>query len=69
MSKNARIALIFGGFVTAIAAVFYPIFVYPMVHNHEYRDVQKTNRAGVNQADIQPVGMKVWSDPFKPAGK
>ncbi|XP_037615277.1 small integral membrane protein 20 [Sebastes umbrosus] len=69
MSKNQRIALIFGGFVTAVAAAFYPIFFYPMTHNEEYRDVQKMNRAGVNQADIQPVGVKIWSDPFGPAGK
>ncbi|KAK5848302.1 hypothetical protein PBY51_005929 [Eleginops maclovinus] len=69
MSKNARIALIFGGFATAVAAALYPIFVYPMTHNNDYRDVQKMNRAGVNQADVQPVGVKVWSDPYKSAGK
>ncbi|XP_062300911.1 small integral membrane protein 20 [Scomber scombrus] len=69
MSKNARIVLIFGGFVTAVAAAFYPIFFYPMTHNKEYRDVQNVNRAGINQADVQPVGLKVWSDPFKPTDK
>ncbi|XP_070786149.1 small integral membrane protein 20 [Enoplosus armatus] len=69
MSKNKKIALVFGGFVTAVAAAFYPIFFYPLMHNTEYREVQKMNRAGVNQADVQPVGVKVWSDPFKPAGK
>ncbi|KAM8747731.1 small integral membrane protein 20 [Acanthopagrus latus] len=69
MSKNTRIALVFGGFVTAIAAAFYPIFVYPLTHKNEYREVQKMNRTGIQQADIQPVGVKVWSDPFKPSGK
>ncbi|XP_029310376.1 small integral membrane protein 20 [Cottoperca gobio] len=69
MSKNRRIALIFGGFVTAIAAAFYPIFFYPLAHEKDYKVVQKTNRTGVNQAEIQPVGVKIWSDPFKPAGK
>ncbi|KAK9524797.1 hypothetical protein VZT92_017163 [Zoarces viviparus] len=69
MSKNQRIALIFGGFVTAVAAAFYPIFYYPLTHKEEYRDVQKVNRTGVNQADIQPVGVQVWSDPFKTSGK
>ncbi|XP_073331360.1 small integral membrane protein 20 [Pagrus major] len=69
MSKNARIALIFGGFVTAVAAALYPIFVYPLTHRNEYREVQKMNRTGIKQADIQPVGVKVWSDPFKPSGK
>lgn len=38
MSKNARIALIFGGFVTAVAAAFYPIFFYPYMHNREYSE-------------------------------
>ncbi|XP_053199401.1 small integral membrane protein 20 [Scomber japonicus] len=69
MSKNAKIVLVFGGFVTAVAAAFYPIFFYPLTHNREYRDVQKVNRAGINQADVQPVGVKVWSDPFKPTDK
>ncbi|XP_068444203.1 small integral membrane protein 20 [Clinocottus analis] len=69
MSKNLRISLIFGGFVTAIAAAFYPIFFYPLTHNKEYKDAQKMNRSGVNQADIQPIGVKIWSDPFKPSGK
>ncbi|XP_070711099.1 small integral membrane protein 20 [Pempheris klunzingeri] len=69
MSKNTRIVLVFGGFVTAIAAAFYPIFFYPLVHKDEYREVQKLHRTGINQADIQPVGVKVWSDPFKPTGK
>ncbi|CAK6952939.1 small integral membrane protein 20 [Scomber scombrus] len=53
----------------AVAAAFYPIFFYPMTHNKEYRDVQNVNRAGINQADVQPVGLKVWSDPFKPTDK
>ncbi|XP_030018830.1 small integral membrane protein 20-like [Sphaeramia orbicularis] len=69
MSKNQRIALIFGGFMTAVAAAFYPIFFYPLTHKDEYRDVQRMNRAGINQADVQPVGVKIWSDPFKPSDK
>ncbi|XP_060922344.1 small integral membrane protein 20 [Limanda limanda] len=69
MSKNLRITLIFGGFVTAVAAAFYPIFFYPLHHKEEYRVVQKTNRTGINQEDIQPVGVKMWSDPFKPGDK
>ncbi|XP_035280644.1 small integral membrane protein 20 [Anguilla anguilla] len=65
MSRNRRTTLIFAGFVTAVAAAFYPIFFYPMTHVHEYKQVQTTNRAGINQADVQPVGVKIWSDPFK----
>lgn len=36
MSKNRRITLIFGGFVTAVAATLYPIFFYPLTHKDEY---------------------------------
>ncbi|KAK2863077.1 hypothetical protein Q5P01_002610 [Channa striata] len=69
MSKNMKITLIFGGFAAAVAAAFYPIFFHPLTHKDEYREVQKTNRAGINQTDVQPVGVKIWSDPFKSAGK
>ncbi|KAM9832735.1 small integral membrane protein 20 isoform X1 [Syngnathus typhle] len=65
MSKNHKTVLIFGGFITAVAAAFYPIFYYPLTHKNEYREVQKTNRSGIEQADVQPLGVKIWSDPFK----
>lgn len=38
MSKNTRIMLVFGGFVTAVAAAFYPIFFYPLTHKDEYSE-------------------------------
>ncbi|XP_023994140.1 small integral membrane protein 20 [Salvelinus sp. IW2-2015] len=66
MSRNRRIALIFGGFITAVAAAFYPIFFHPLTHTADYNQVQRANRTGINQADVQPVGVKVWSDPYKP---
>ncbi|XP_056156662.1 small integral membrane protein 20 [Lampris incognitus] len=69
MSPHKRIALIFGGFVTAVAAAFYPIFFYPLAHKDDYKQVQKMNREGINQADVQPVGVKIWSDPFKSESK
>ncbi|KAM4611325.1 small integral membrane protein 20 [Polymixia lowei] len=69
MSRNKRITLIFGGFVTAVAAAFYPIFFHPLAHSDDYKQVQKVNRAGINQADVQPVGVKIWSDPYKSASK
>ncbi|XP_048827869.1 small integral membrane protein 20 isoform X1 [Brienomyrus brachyistius] len=65
MGANRRIAIIFGGFITAVAAAFYPIFFYPLAHLKEYKQMQGINRAGINQAEVQPVGVKVWSDPFK----
>ncbi|KAK1797123.1 hypothetical protein P4O66_008518 [Electrophorus voltai] len=66
MSSNGRITLIFGGFCAAVVAAFYPIYFHPLTHTDEYKQIQKVNRAGINQADVQPVGMKIWSDPFKP---
>ncbi|XP_061815142.1 small integral membrane protein 20 [Nerophis lumbriciformis] len=69
MSKNRKIVLIFGGFATAVAAAFYPIFVHPFTHKEDYREVQKVNRAGIKPEDVQPAGLKVWSDPFKPSDK
>ncbi|XP_029112284.1 small integral membrane protein 20 [Scleropages formosus] len=66
MSSNRRVVLIFGGFVAAVAAAFYPIFFYPLSHTEEYKKIQSVNRAGINQADVQPAGVKIWSDPFKP---
>ncbi|KAI4885017.1 hypothetical protein NFI96_013416 [Prochilodus magdalenae] len=66
MSTNRRITLIFGGFMFAVAAAFYPILFYPLAHKDEYKEIQKVNRAGINQADVQPAGVKIWSDPFKP---
>ncbi|XP_056606595.1 small integral membrane protein 20 [Triplophysa dalaica] len=66
MSSNKRVALVFGGFVTAVAVAFYPIFFHPLSHAEDYKQVQKMNRTGINQADVQPVGVKIWSDPFKP---
>ncbi|KAK6493638.1 small integral membrane protein 20 [Huso huso] len=65
MSRNTRIALIFGGFVTAVGAAFYPIFFHPLTHESEYKKVQHVNRAGINQGDVQPPGVKIWSDPYK----
>ncbi|KAM8974859.1 small integral membrane protein 20 [Pelodytes ibericus] len=65
MSRSTRIVLIFGGFVTAVAAAFYPIYFYPMKHIDEYKKEQAINRSDVIQEDVQPPGLKVWSDPFK----
>lgn len=50
MTKNQRIALVFGGFITAVAAAFYPIFFYPLAHNKEYSKWLKQNFQLHNQA-------------------
>ncbi|XP_012519651.1 PREDICTED: small integral membrane protein 20 [Propithecus coquereli] len=64
MSRNLRTALIFGGFVSLIAAAFYPIYFRPLMRLEEYQKEQAINRAGIVQEDVQPPGLKVWSDPF-----
>ncbi|XP_038647385.1 small integral membrane protein 20 isoform X2 [Scyliorhinus canicula] len=64
MSGNARMVLLFGGFAAVLGAAFYPIYFRPLLNTEEYRQEQKLNRTGINQEEIQPGGMKVWSDPF-----
>ncbi|XP_051898999.1 small integral membrane protein 20 [Pristis pectinata] len=64
MSKNLRVVLLFGGFAAAIGAAFYPIYFRPLIYTQEYQQEQKMNRTGIKQEEIQPGGMKVWSDPF-----
>ncbi|XP_043918092.1 small integral membrane protein 20 [Protopterus annectens] len=64
MSRNTRIVLIFGGFLAAVGAVFYPIFFHPMMHIEDYKNEQKKNRAGIKQEDVQPPGLTVWTNPF-----
>ncbi|XP_053114415.1 small integral membrane protein 20 [Hemicordylus capensis] len=64
MARLSRALLIFGGFVTVVGAAFYPIYFHPLMHPEKYKKEQAVNRAGIIQEDIQPPGLKVWSDPF-----
>ncbi|KAM9579141.1 small integral membrane protein 20 [Guaruba guarouba] len=64
MAGLYRTVGIFGGFVAVVAAAFYPIYFRPLLMPEEYKKEQSINRAGVVQEDIQPAGLKVWSDPF-----
>lgn len=36
MANRKLTVFIFGGFVTAVAAVFYPIFFHPLFHTDDY---------------------------------
>ncbi|XP_062991223.1 small integral membrane protein 20 [Elgaria multicarinata webbii] len=65
MASAARSLLIFGGFVAVVGAAFYPIYFRPLMHVEEYKKEQAINRAGIIQEDVQPPGLKVWSDPFR----
>ncbi|XP_044139939.1 small integral membrane protein 20-like [Bufo gargarizans] len=64
MVRSGSVVLIFGGFMAAVAAALYPIYYHPMAHIEQYKKEQVVNRAGVIQDDVQPPGLKVWSDPF-----
>ncbi|XP_006024881.1 small integral membrane protein 20 [Alligator sinensis] len=64
MARVPRVLLIFGSFVAAVGAVVYPIYVLPLQQIERYKQEQAQNRAGIVQEDIQPPGLKVWSDPF-----
>ncbi|XP_075234253.1 small integral membrane protein 20 [Lycorma delicatula] len=57
-------AALLGGCTGVLGVVFYPIFIYPMMHVDEYKKIQEYNRRGIKQEEIQPGGMRVWSDPF-----
>ncbi|XP_066488520.1 small integral membrane protein 20 [Tiliqua scincoides] len=64
MARAARGILVFGGFIAVVTATFYPIYFRPLMHLEEYRKEQTINQAGIIQEDVQPAGLKVWSDPF-----
>ncbi|XP_043820998.1 small integral membrane protein 20-like [Dromiciops gliroides] len=64
MAWNLRTVMIFSDFATLLGAAFYPIYFWPLMRTKEYKLEQAINRAGIVQADVQPPGLKVWSDPF-----
>ncbi|KAM6440337.1 small integral membrane protein 20 [Liasis olivaceus] len=64
MGRLARYILVFGGFASAVGLALYPIYFYPLTHLGDYKKTQTVNRAGIVQEDVQPPGLKVWSDPF-----
>jgi len=53
------------GFTIAVVAALYPIYIYPLYSTDYYKEIQKKTRRDIDQAAIQPGGMRVWSDPFK----
>lgn len=53
-----------GGVIGLIGVAIYPIIIYPMMNVDEYKKIQAVTRKGINQEEIQPGNMKVWSDPF-----
>jgi hypothetical protein len=66
-----RFAAFIGGMVGSICLACYPIIVSPYLYPERWKQQSKAIReqAGIKQDDIQPGGMKVWSDPFDRPGK
>jgi len=59
-----RYGVLIGGIVGSILLAIYPIGIHPYMYPEKWQQIQKETRMGVRQEDIQPGGMKVWSDPF-----
>jgi len=59
-----RYAALIGGIVGGITIMIYPISIHPYLYPEQWQHIQKETRAAIRQEDIQPGGMKVWSDPF-----
>uniref|UniRef100_A0A8C6DV47 Small integral membrane protein 20-like n=1 Tax=Moschus moschiferus TaxID=68415 RepID=A0A8C6DV47_MOSMO len=63
VARNLSTALIFRSFIFLIGVAFYSIYCRPLLRLEEYKGTT-INRAGIVQEDVQPSGLKVWSDPF-----
>ncbi|XP_023029925.2 small integral membrane protein 20 [Leptinotarsa decemlineata] len=62
--RGWRYAALIGGLVASIGLTIYPIIIHPMMNPEKYKKIQAHTRANINQEDIQPGNMKVWTDPF-----
>ncbi|XP_071951892.1 small integral membrane protein 20-like [Antedon mediterranea] len=61
-----RNGLIIAGFIGFIGVALYPIIVQPYFDPKPWQHTQNEARKDIKQEDIQPGGMRVWSDPFSP---
>ncbi|KAF6034109.1 hypothetical protein EB796_007588 [Bugula neritina] len=62
--RNYKSTLAIGLCVGIVCAGCYAAIIQPMSHVDSWQTTQRENRRGINQEDIQPGGMRVWSDPF-----
>jgi len=69
--EGIRFVAGFGAFLGAIALTCYPIIIAPYRNPEGWKQISETVRkeANIKQEDIQPGGMKVWSDPYDRPGK
>ncbi|XP_033106018.1 small integral membrane protein 20-like [Anneissia japonica] len=61
-----RNGIIISCFVGLVGVALYPIIIQPYFNPKPWQNTQKEARKDINQEDIQPGGMRVWSDPFAP---
>lgn len=61
-----RYGLAVGSLVGFIGLAIYPIIIQPVMNPEQWKEQSIKNRqiSNIRQEDIQPGGMKVWSDPF-----
>lgn len=69
--KGWRYGLFVGSIVGAIGLAIYPVIISPYLYPEKWKAQSKAIRdaAKIKQEEIQPGGMKVWSDPFDRPGK
>ncbi|XP_067944540.1 small integral membrane protein 20-like [Watersipora subatra] len=63
--KKWQSTIVLGASLGLVFAACYAVIIYPMNNSDDYRVMQEKNRKGINQEDIQPGGMRVWTDPFQ----
>lgn len=62
---NTKGIAVIGALVSVIGLALYPIAIHPKLFPQKYQNMQRENRKGIAQKDVQPGGMNVWTDPFK----
>lgn len=69
--KTYHFAVMAGGMIAAVAAASYPVIIEPMNNPEPWRKASREFREkyDIKQENIQPGGMKVWTDPFDRPGK
>lgn len=61
---TTRGRLYVAGLMTLTGVASYAAIIYPMMHASEFREIQEKTRRGLDRTQIQPGGMRIWSDPF-----
>ncbi|XP_074649609.1 small integral membrane protein 20-like [Tubulanus polymorphus] len=63
--RGWRYTALVGGLIGLIGTAMYFTAVDPYINPNKWRSVQKITRRDIDQDEIQPGGMRVWSDPFR----